>query len=308
MDNGATDVIPSEYKEKIWGKTVDGEYVIDGFVFRGKKYFGKVVESLREALKRGHKNAVNGVEFRVLDTREKGVEWEIEVEMVENKKKGLAMLKLYETNKRKENVVSVNRSKGNDPEFVVILARKILKPLMNGFLKGRNILIDIEKEEEKSVTIKGKKVQKYKCPHCDKTSNSMPGLKGHVTKMHRDKSKIKKVVEITQNGVKNQSKKQLRDSTESETLDDFDEQSISKEADKVVNLLNDVIVIDDDECVEIETEDITLEEFIEARYGDDEKEYSNRCENCDYVANANKKFKVLQLGLDHSKQEVEEKG
>ena len=195
MDNGATDENPSEYKEKIWGKTVDGQYIVDGFVFRGKRFFAKVVNYLQETLEKGFKKTVNGVGFRVLDTREKGVEWEVEVEVIENKKKGIAILKLYGPNKTKEFVVSVNRSKGHDPKFVEILARKVIKPVMNSFVKGQKPLTDLQIEEEKSVTVKGNKVQLHKCPHCDKTSYSIPGLKGHVTKMHHGKVKKTKPFE-----------------------------------------------------------------------------------------------------------------
>ena len=59
MDNGAMDEIHTEYKEKIWGKTIDGEYVIDGFVYRGKRSFANVIENLRKTLKRGFKGAIN---------------------------------------------------------------------------------------------------------------------------------------------------------------------------------------------------------------------------------------------------------
>ena len=53
------DEIHTEYKEKIWGKTIDGEYVIDGFVYRGKRSFANVIENLRKTLKRGFKGAIN---------------------------------------------------------------------------------------------------------------------------------------------------------------------------------------------------------------------------------------------------------
>ena len=57
------------------------------------------------------KNGKNGVEYRVLDDRIKGVEKEIEIELVHNNDKGVTLLKLYGPNKKKENVVSVTRSK-----------------------------------------------------------------------------------------------------------------------------------------------------------------------------------------------------
>ena len=102
------------YKEKIWGKDEGGEHITDGYVFRGKRTFQKAREGLQELMKRGYKNEKNGVKYEVLDDRIKGVEKEVEIKVIHNNDKGIAMLKLYGPNKRKENVVSVTRSKGND--------------------------------------------------------------------------------------------------------------------------------------------------------------------------------------------------
>ena len=44
MDND----ISSLYTERRWGKEEGGENVTDGFVFRGKKAFGKVLKCLKE--------------------------------------------------------------------------------------------------------------------------------------------------------------------------------------------------------------------------------------------------------------------
>ena len=175
----------SEHMEKPWGKQEGGEYVTDGFVYRGKRSFDKVLGDLKETLLKGFQRSINGVEFRVLDASTKWVELEIEIEIVENKNKGIAILKSYGPNKKKESVVTVSRGKGSDPKFVIILAQKILKPLMNEILRG-----NLKKEESRengtknAITVKGEKVNLHKCPHCEKTSYSMPGLKGHITKMH----------------------------------------------------------------------------------------------------------------------------
>jgi hypothetical protein len=41
-----------EFKEKIWGKTIDGEYVIDGYAFRGKKVFKRALEGIKVFMKK----------------------------------------------------------------------------------------------------------------------------------------------------------------------------------------------------------------------------------------------------------------
>ena len=141
--------ISSLYKERRWGKEEGGENVTDGFVFRGKKAFENVLKGLKENLEKGFHKTIEGVEFRVLDSRKKGVELEIEIEIVLSNKKGVAVLKLYGPNRKKENVVTVSRSKGSEPEFVEILAEKILKPLMDGFLRGDSKIITKLKDVKK---------------------------------------------------------------------------------------------------------------------------------------------------------------
>ena len=61
-----------------------------------KDLFGKALEGLKETMP-------------VLDARKKAVDIEIEIEMNEKNKKGVALLKLYGPNKRKEYVLTVSR-------------------------------------------------------------------------------------------------------------------------------------------------------------------------------------------------------
>ena len=172
--------ISSVYKEKIWGKTESGEKITDGYVFRGKRTFQRAREGLEQMMTKGFKNEKNGVNYRVLDNRIKGVENEIEIEVIHNNDKGETMLKLYGPNKKKENVVSVTRSKGSDYKFITIFAENVIKPLMNEFLQGE-VLKSIKESNEKDREDLSKA---FKCQFCDKTSPSKSGLKCHVTKMH----------------------------------------------------------------------------------------------------------------------------
>ena len=172
--------ISSVYKEKIWGKTESGENITDGYVFRGKRTFQRAREGLEQMMTKGFKNEKNGVNYRVLDNRIKGVENEIEIEVIHNNDKGETMLKLYGPNKKKENVVSVTRSKGSDYKFITIFAENVIKPLMNEFLQGK-VLKSIKESNEKDREDLSKA---FKCQFCDKTSPSKSGLKCHVTKMH----------------------------------------------------------------------------------------------------------------------------
>ena len=125
---------PSEYKEKKWGKDNSGEYIINGYVFRGEQRFKKAVDGLKRILKKGSIKEIEGIEFKVLDVRVKGNETIVEIEMDENSDRGIAVAKLFETNKKKENVVMISKSKASDAKFVIILAEQIIKPLMKKFI------------------------------------------------------------------------------------------------------------------------------------------------------------------------------
>ena len=94
MLNIDKDDILSAYKEKKWGKDEGGEHITHGYSLRGKHVFKKAVEGLKENMKKGVTNNVNGIEFKVLDTRMNGVGLEIEVEMVDNGDKGIAIVKI----------------------------------------------------------------------------------------------------------------------------------------------------------------------------------------------------------------------
>ena len=133
-------------------------------------------------LQRGTNHEINGIKFKVLDKRIKGVELEIEIEIAENSKlgiehRGFAMAKLYGPNKKKENTVTITKNKESDIEFVKILALKIIKPLIDNFLSI---------EEKEDCNDESKKL--FSCEICEKSFVTETGMKGHVTKMHKVKS------------------------------------------------------------------------------------------------------------------------
>ena len=154
--------ISSIFTENKWGKHEDGVYITDGYTFKGKRPLQKVIKELKDLVKKGHKSEVNGVEFKVLDTRIKGSGHEIEIEIVEKNSRGNAVLKLYEPNgkKKKVSTVMVNKSKGSDSKFVTILAEKILKPLMSKFLDEEDKSVTEENVTDKSfVSVHGEEVK-----------------------------------------------------------------------------------------------------------------------------------------------------
>ena len=62
-------------------------------------------------MKKGVENEINDSKFKPLDVRKKGAGLEIEVEIVENGNRGIAVLKLYGPNLKNESVVTVTKSK-----------------------------------------------------------------------------------------------------------------------------------------------------------------------------------------------------
>ena len=68
----------------------------------------------------------------------------------------------------------VTKSKESDIKYVTILAEKVVKPLI------RSILAVEEKSKQSNFT-KG-----VKCGTCEKTFQTLRGLKGHNTKVHKE--------------------------------------------------------------------------------------------------------------------------
>ena len=87
--------VSSLYKFKKWGKDIDGEFIIDGYSYKGKRAFLKPLEGFKKMMKKGFIGDVNDVKIKVLDSRKIGAELAIEIECEENNKRGIAVLKLY---------------------------------------------------------------------------------------------------------------------------------------------------------------------------------------------------------------------
>ena len=175
--------LADEYKVSTWGKKVDGISIIDGYKFRGRQQFRRAREGLEKLLVKGYKGEVDGLKFEVLDARNKGIEIELDVQVSKNTKKGVdsrgvAVLKLYGPNKRKENSVLVTKNKESDIKFVMIISEKIVEPLL------KSILAVDEKLPENKIT------NALYCEICEKAFNTMKGLKGHNTKLHKEGNNV----------------------------------------------------------------------------------------------------------------------
>ena len=153
----------------------------------GRRLFKRALEGFKDMMKKGVIGEIRGIKYKVLDTRVNGAGLDVEIELVENKDIGIAVLKLYGPNTKKKNVITVSKSNGSDAKFVIILAEEVIKPLIIKFLEEEETdFIEHTPAGKQSVSVRGKEVKLVKCPHCDKTSYSAPGLKCHITKMHKN--------------------------------------------------------------------------------------------------------------------------
>ena len=291
MSEADKDVL-SAYTEETWGKKDEGEDVIDGYSFKGKRAFLKALEGLRNMIKRGFVEEINGIKIKVLDRRINGAGLDVVIECVENKNRGNAVLKLYGPSTKKKNVVTVTKSKGSEHKYLIMLAEKVIRPLIDQFLNNEGkekVSMDRKPNDEKVASVCGKKVKSIKCPYCEKTSYSAPGLKGHITKMH----KVNKKTQY------NEKRKRNQDTVEKLNENDH----IYDEANKVINLLLEEVIDlteEKDESIKDERE-VTLDETICEVDENSSKKYYNKCDNCEYVVDACRRYGALQLLLKHKK-------
>ena len=121
------------------------------------------------------------LEFRILDCR-KGSE--VDVEISKGTERGIAVLKMFGPNSRKECTLMINKSRKHEAKFVKMLAVEIIKPMIDKFISGEgwmNIFKEItaktikkpvaktDTEETKETTdtnfvsVRGKAVKLLKC-------------------------------------------------------------------------------------------------------------------------------------------------
>ena len=250
--------VPTEYTEKTWGKNEGGEFIIDGFTFTGKRIFKKAKEGLAEVMKKGAQSEIHGMQYKALDTRNKGTALEIDVEMTHKGVSGVAVLKLYGPNKSKEYVVMISKSKRSDHKFVTILANEIIKPLMKKFLSP-----DYVKTETlpKKASVQAEVKTSFDCPICEKSFNSLSGLRCHDTKMHKTEKALAK------DGNKNKAK---------EIVDSNDALLADSTEDEEENL--------DEKCNNIKQ---------------GQKKFTDKCDLCDFKVETNRKYELIQIMLRH---------
>ena len=93
----------------------------------------------------------------------------------------------------------MSKSKGSDSKFVILLAEKVVIPLIDRFLSGE---LDIPAlSPDTNTEESGQEPKQFKCSFCEKICKSAKGLKTHTTKMHieiQNNDNLKEDIKIEQ--------------------------------------------------------------------------------------------------------------
>ena len=312
------------YKEKLWFKPNGGEKITTGYSLRGRQRLKSSVEGLIKLFKRGAEKNIEGVELKILDTRIVGVALEIEVGIFEKGESGIAMLKLYgpySQQDKKDNVIMISKVKHYDEKFVTILAEQVIKPLIVCFVKEENDSEEVKQPANvKSVSVKGKQIKVIKCPYCEKTSHSSPGLKIHITKMHqniRAKESFKedeigkeanKIINLLQ---ENNLDTENIENVETNSLEDclmLDEEIVCQrqqcefQANNIQNFKTHFKMKHVSRCQFCDKQfegEAELNDHLRTQHTTENEKYEKKCFSCNFTAKAPRKYAAMQLIRKH---------
>ena len=161
------------FTEKPWGRDIEGEYVMNGISYRGKRSFGIALDALKVLLKKGSGGEVENVAYKVLDARKSGSELVYDIEVIEDGNRGMSVLKLYGPNKQKEYTALITKNKLCDAKFVSILSIKVIKPLIIKLLNGANKSAALNVDEKNIF-----------CDKCNKSFQTVLDINDHMVKVH----------------------------------------------------------------------------------------------------------------------------
>ena len=125
-----------QYEVNYWRKEED---IPTGFTFKSKKkIFVKAVDNIKITLKKGVQFEIDDLIIEILDRRNGQNGVEIDIEIIDKKDRGQAVLKVFGPNSRKECTLMINKSKKHEAKFVKILAVCIIKRLLDSFISGQS--------------------------------------------------------------------------------------------------------------------------------------------------------------------------
>ena len=157
---------------------------------KGKKpLFVQSVKAIKQLLtEKGDINAkiINEHKIVVKDSREVSYGMEADIEISKGRIKGLAIAKIWgpskSATKKNRCTIIISRYPNFDPNFATKLSRKVIRPLLESYLKGQGWK-DLMKKS--SIVIK----DRTKCTDCEKSFGNRY-LKTHMVKMHNNTCNI----------------------------------------------------------------------------------------------------------------------
>ena len=176
-DESESNDLPDLYQEKVWES---------GHNFRSRApLFAKAASGLKILLRKNvNEKNVGNKKIRVLDVRKKGVGKLAEIEITDREGAGLVQLQYMGPNKGNKFVtVQITKSSKGDIRHVQILANEVIKPLLDGLLKGETVR-KLNKSFFVNAESKKVKPEAFVCPICSRTFDMERGMKTHVTRMH----------------------------------------------------------------------------------------------------------------------------
>ena len=138
----------------------------NGFSFKGKKpAFVKVCETIKILLRKGNEKVLDNISFKVMDMTKSAYGVDYEIEIVKEKEKGIALLKIFGPNSKKGYTFTINKSKNFEAKFAQILALDIVKKLLDRFGSEGDGWIDVVKAVPKAYKI-GETKKPFYCHFC----------------------------------------------------------------------------------------------------------------------------------------------
>ena len=160
------------HDEKCWNKE-DDEPV--GYTYKGKKnVFVKAVENITITLKKGVQKQMKKLQFKILNARKSKNGTDMDVELTRDTDRGIAVLKVFGPNTRKECTLMIDKAKKHEAKFVKMLAEVVIRPMLDAFISGEGWSNLFVKNCSKG----------FNCKICDKGFVSQKNLSNHIEKYH----------------------------------------------------------------------------------------------------------------------------
>ena len=275
-----------QYDEHFWCKSKD---VPVGFTFKSKKQdFIRASDNIKlnfQNSAKGSLKQMDNVAFRIMDCRKRDSGPEMDIELIKNKDRGVAVLKFYGPNsKTGECTIMINKSKRHDVKFVKILAEEVIKYLVDTFISGEGWGSIFRK-------INVQDIKQFSCIQCKKVFTSEKNLNTHKEKYHK-----KETYSCDPCGYKAKDQADLNDHIENHTV---------RESNRCDIRINDDISVLHRMSKHTSKEKICKDKKeLEEHKGDHtKKEYI--CGNCDFATESRCKIKEHIEGTHREKREEE---